>query len=73
MYLIIRCPSCNQFIMANNKNKTRKCAHCGNTIELFGTRIIARTKSSRDAVKMIQALKESKQGPKAKNTFKKFT
>jgi hypothetical protein len=59
--------------MANNKNKTRKCAHCGNTIELFGTRIIARAKSSRDAVKMIQTLKESKQGHKVKTTFKTFT
>jgi hypothetical protein len=58
--------------MANNKNKTRKCAHCGKIIELFGTRIIARTKSSRDAVRMIQTLKESTKGSKVKTSFKKF-
>jgi len=45
-------------MMANTANKTRTCPHCGSSAELFSLRVLARTENSRDAIRIIQRLKE---------------
>ena len=59
-------------MIANSINKTKACPHCGFKIILFGTKIIARTESSYDAVVLIQKLKEAKKGKKGYPIFKTF-
>lgn len=71
MYLIARCPSCGRHIMANTANKTRTCPHCRHRADLHSLRVLARAESSREAVMLIQRLKEKSQdSPEA--TFKRF-
>ncbi len=72
MYLIARCPSCGKHITANTSNKTRTCPHCGFKAELLSLRVLARAETGRDAVRMIQRLKEgeTRKHPEAK--FKRF-
>ncbi|HUS79427.1 MAG TPA: DUF1922 domain-containing protein [Patescibacteria group bacterium] len=44
--------------------KTRSCTACGFRINLRGSKVIGRAESPRDAVELIQALKERKAGVK---------
>jgi ribosomal protein S27AE len=57
MYVVVRCPRCGEYLLANTVNKTRSCPHCGHRSVLRGLRVLGRTESSRDAVAMIQELK----------------
>jgi len=45
-------------MMANTANKTRTCSYCGSKAELFSLRVLAKAETSRDAVRIIQGLKE---------------
>ncbi len=58
MYIIVRCPSCGDLILAKKIHKTRSCPHCGHRSSLHGLRVLGRTDSSREAVLLIQAMKE---------------
>jgi predicted RNA-binding Zn-ribbon protein involved in translation (DUF1610 family) len=72
MYIIARCPSCGKIIMANEANKTRMCPHCGAKANLFSLRVLARAKTSQEAVKVIQHLKEAQSDEDWAPRFKKF-
>jgi DNA-directed RNA polymerase subunit RPC12/RpoP len=58
MYVVVRCPRCSGFLLGKTAQKTRSCPHCGHRATLSGLRVLARTDSSREAVTLIQALKE---------------
>lgn len=58
MYVVVRCPRCGGFLLGNTVHRTRSCPHCGHRAALRGLRVLARTDSSREALALIQALKE---------------
>ena len=72
MYLIINCPSCGKIIMANTANKTRSCPHCGVKAQVRGAKVLARSRTTQDAVETIQHLKAQKSKDEHPVTFKKF-
>ena len=72
MYLIINCPSCGKIIMANTANKTRSCSHCGVKVHVQGAKVLARSRTSQDAVEIIQHLKAQRGKGEHPVTFKKF-
>ena len=72
MYLIINCPSCGKIIMANTANKTRSCPHCSAKVPVHGAKVLARSRTSQDAVEIIQHLKSKKNKSEHPVTFKKF-
>jgi DNA-directed RNA polymerase subunit M/transcription elongation factor TFIIS len=72
MYIIARCPSCGKVMMANTANKTRSCPHCGRRHELSGLRTLARARTSREAVALIQSLKEQQGDAGWEPRFKRF-
>jgi len=59
-------------MMANAANKTRTCPHCGFKAELFSLRVLARAETSRDAVRVIQRLKEGAGERRPGVNFKRF-
>ncbi len=59
-------------MMANTANKTRTCPHCGSRAELFSLRVLARADNSRDAVRIIQRLKEKDAETRPEVRFKRF-
>jgi len=71
MYLIARCPSCGRVMMANTANKTRSCPSCGRRSELSGLVPLGRARTSREAVALIQSLKE-REGGAGEPGFKRF-
>ena len=72
MYLITHCPNCGRLMMANSENKTRRCPSCGHSSQIRTLHVIARVRDQRDAVEMIQKLKESKRKGDSSPQFKKF-
>jgi len=72
VYLVARCPSCAKIILANEANKTRSCPHCGARADLFSLRVLARARTSQEAVEIIQRLKERQGGDDWEPRFKKF-
>jgi len=71
MYLVINCPSCGKIIMASTANMTRSCPHCSAKVDIRGAKVLARSRTTQEAVEIIQELKQrkSKDSPV---TFKKF-
>jgi DNA-directed RNA polymerase subunit RPC12/RpoP len=59
MYVVVRCPRCRGLVLGNTTYRTRACSHCGHRLVLSGMKVIGRTESSRGAVALIQALKNS--------------
>ena len=71
MYLVINCPRCGKIIMASTANMTRSCPHCSLKIDVRSAKVLARSRTTQEAVEIIQELKQrkSKDSPV---TFKKF-
>lgn len=59
-------------MMANSANKTRTCPHCGSKAELFSLQVLAKAETSRDAVRIIQGLKEKEAETRPGIRFKRF-
>lgn len=59
-------------MIANTANKTRTCSHCGFKAELFSLLVLARAETSRDAVRIIQQLKERDAKKRPGVRFKRF-
>ena len=72
MYLIINCPSCGKIIMASTANKTRSCTHCGAKIQVHEAKVLARSKTTQEAVEIIQHLKAKSSKDPHSVTFKRF-
>lgn len=72
MYLIVNCPSCGKIIMASTANKTRSCPHCGAKVQVQGAKVLARSRTTQEAVEIIQHLKARKNRDNHPVTFKKF-
>jgi DNA-directed RNA polymerase subunit RPC12/RpoP len=72
MYLIINCSSCGKIIMASTANKTRSCHHCGVKVSVQGAKVLVRSRTSQEAVEIIQHLKSQKNRDSPPVTFKKF-
>ena len=72
MYLVINCPSCGKIIMASTANKTRSCTHCGVKIQVHTAKVLARSKTTQEAVKIIQYLKSKGNTDPSTVTFKRF-
>jgi len=58
MYVVVRCPRCGGLMLAKTVHRTRSCPHCGHRTPLRGLKVLGRTDSSRQAVVLIQAMKE---------------
>lgn len=72
MYLIVNCPRCGEPMLANNMNKTRMCPNCTYRSDIHTLRVLARVKSPKKAVEMIQVLKEKRSGGECEPKFKRF-
>lgn len=64
MYVVVRCPRCGGLLLGKMVHQTRSCPHCGHRMALRGLRVLGRTDSPREAVALIQALKEKDSGRK---------
>lgn len=62
MYVVVNCHKCGSLMLAKTVHRTRSCPHCGFRAELRGLRVLGRTESPREAVALIQALKEKSVG-----------
>lgn len=71
MYLVINCPSCGKIIMASTANRTRACPHCGVKIDISTAKVLARSRTTQEAVEIIQELKQRKSND-SRGSFKKF-
>ena len=71
MYLVINCPSCGKIIMASTANITRSCPHCSAKIDVRSAKVLARSRTTQEAVESIQELKQRK-SMDSPVTFKKF-
>lgn len=71
MYLIINCHTCGKIIMASTANRTQSCTHCGAKIEVRSAKVLARSRTTQEAVAIIQELKQRK-SKDLPVTFKKF-
>jgi len=71
MYLVINCPSCGKIIMASTANMTRSCPHCSLKVDVRGAKVLARSRTTQEAVELIQELKQQK-SKDSPVTFKKF-
>ncbi len=58
----MRCPRCGGLLLGKAEYRTRSCPHCGHRMPLRGLRVLGRTDSAREAVTIIQALKEKESG-----------
>lgn len=72
MYLIVNCPSCGKIIMTSTANKTRSCPHCGVKVSVREAKVLGRSRTSQEAVDIIQHLKAKKNKDAHPVTFKKF-
>jgi len=72
MYLIVNCPRCGEPMLANTMNKTRSCPNCDYRSDIHTLRVLARVKSPKKAVKIIQAIKEKHSGEDWEPKFKRF-
>ena len=58
MFVVIKCKKCGNYMLAKVGQKTRTCPNCGQRNNLRELKVFGRTKSSREAVQLIQHLKE---------------
>lgn len=56
-YLIIKCYSCGNLLLAIAELKTRHCNYCNTRLRLNKVKVIAKAKSSAMATRLIIALK----------------
>jgi DNA-directed RNA polymerase subunit RPC12/RpoP len=62
LYVVVNCPRCGGLMLAKTVHRTRSCPHCGHRALLRDLKVLARTDSPREAVALIQALKERRVG-----------
>jgi hypothetical protein len=58
--------------MANTANRTKTCPHCGSKVHILKAKILAKAKSTHEALEIIQRLKQSNNTDPHPVTFKKF-
>jgi hypothetical protein len=58
--------------MANTANQSRSCPNCGFKFSIIGTKALAKSKTSKKALKLIQILKQKEKKDTNQATFKKF-
>jgi DNA-directed RNA polymerase subunit M/transcription elongation factor TFIIS len=58
LYVVVNCPQCGEFMLAKTVNKTRTCPNCGHRSEIGTLRILGKADSPKQAVLVIQTLKE---------------
>ena len=59
-------------MMANDANMTRTCPHCGTRVSLFSLRVLARARTTSEALEIIQRLKEKQGDDDGAPRFRKF-
>ncbi|NIV44672.1 DUF1922 domain-containing protein [Candidatus Bathyarchaeota archaeon] len=64
MYLVITCYRCGQLLLAQARQKTRNCPHCGFRFKVDKSRKIAYAKSAREASLLLRQLKNTLKGKK---------
>jgi len=65
LYVVVSCPRCGGLLLAKTNRRTRTCPHCGYRADLRGLRVLGRASSPKEAVALIQALKENAVGKRA--------
>lgn len=64
MYAVITCYRCGQLLLAQTKQKTKQCPHCGFRFGLEKSKKIAYAKSAREASTLMRRLKSDLKGKK---------
>lgn len=57
-FLIVVCSHCGKFLMANVKQKTRTCPHCGFKVVIERAKKVASAQNAYDASAILRRLKE---------------
>ncbi len=57
MYAVVACYRCGQLLLAQTKQKTRQCPHCGFRFRVEKSKKLAHAKSAREASTLIRKLK----------------
>lgn len=60
MHAVIVCYKCGRYLLAKMDKKTRQCPYCEAKLMLDRTKIIASTKTAREASNLIRAMKDAK-------------
>jgi DNA-directed RNA polymerase subunit M/transcription elongation factor TFIIS len=61
MYNIIMCYNCGRLLIAKSAQKTRQCPHCEARINPERARLVASTKTAKEASELIRTLKQKKE------------
>ncbi len=64
MYAVITCYRCGRLLLAQTKQKTKQCTHCGFRFSVEKSRKIGYAKSAREASTLIRKLKSGLKGKK---------
>jgi hypothetical protein len=60
MYFISPCYNCGNFLIREEKQKTKRCPYCNRLLDLSKTRILRRASTSREASKIVRKMKLDK-------------
>ena len=60
MYSVIVCYHCGRLLLAEAKNKTRQCPHCGARLVVAKTKQVASVKSAQEASQIIRSMKQKR-------------
>ncbi len=55
--LVIVCNKCGRMLLVKAHQRTRRCPHCENRIRTDRAKVVGSAETSREATKLIQALK----------------
>jgi DNA-directed RNA polymerase subunit RPC12/RpoP len=69
MYAVVTCYKCGKLALAQTRQKTKQCPHCGIRFSVEKSKKLAYAKSAREASMLIRRLKTSLK-EKEKSTFK---
>jgi LSD1 subclass zinc finger protein len=65
VFVVVVCGGCGRLLVADDGFKSRRCPHCGFKVWLSKARVVGTAASSRDAVALVQQLKQKRDKPAA--------
>lgn len=61
-YLILHCPRCKEFVIADSRYKNKTCPKCSVRFSLEGARVIQRARDAREARAIVSGAKAQQGG-----------
>ena len=62
MYVIVRCPSCGDLMLANTVYQTRSCSNCNHRVMLRTLRVYGKAKTPGEATELMKRIKAKEGG-----------